>query len=103
MIASLAPDIETAILTLTDTIMVSWSLRHDGGLEIETVDIVCTYGGNVTGTTVICMESSCDSSSVIVPGPVLAGVEYVCNVSVYNRNGKDSMLTNTVTPSQGKL
>ena len=40
----------------------------------------------------ICMESSCDSSSVIVPGPVLAGVEYVCNVSVYNRNGKDSML-----------
>ena len=57
MISSLAPDIETVILTLTDTIMVSWSLRHDGGLEIENVDIVCTYGVNVT-------ENYCDMYGV---------------------------------------
>ena len=82
--------------------MVSWSLRHDGGLEIEGVDIDCTYGDSATGTSVMCMDSSCDSDSITVPGPVLAGVQYVCNVTAYNENGTDSMLTNMVTPSQGK-
>lgn len=98
--------------------MISWSLIHTGGIEINQYDLYCDQqdstsdssmimGGAMVdriSTILVCQQvNECNGDELMdssVVGPVVIGTVYSCSISVINDEGIDSRQINNITVTE---
>ena len=104
----LVPELQSVILTnVNGNLSVKWTFIHTGGIPLNNIIISCeeleesSNSSEVINTLVCTSMSDCIIQSISV-GPVTAGTNYSCIVTVTNSIGNDMMRSNNINVITGK-
>ena len=76
-----------------------WTFIHTGGIPLDNISISCSSEERTNIT--LLYESECTGQNISV-GPVTAGSNYNCIITVTNSIGSDMMNTNSIIVITGK-
>ena len=83
---------QTNMENIDGMLEVTWTLRHTGGLPLLSISVTCN-GDNRLSNMSLCTTDACGDSSITL-GPVEAGNNYTCTVTVSNALGSTTSDTN---------
>ena len=104
----LVPELQSVLLTnVNGNLTVKWTFLHTGGIPLNNISISCEEleesdnSSELTSTLLCTSMNECIVESISV-GPVTAGTNYSCIVTVSNSIGNDMMRSNTINVITGK-
>ena len=92
-----APRLQNGSLqNINGSLLVSWVLIHNGGIALDNVTILC----NDDDSLMIVDDNNIINTVSI--GPISAGINYTCLITVANSIGSDDVYTNRIITNTGE-